>query len=146
MKRDSDDVASTNLSRITIPRIIPPTPEEIERRRALVAKVRALREEMGAVGVSTADLIREAREGEGDNFLTLAGDQATPDDFIEGESTPTSPRIELPPIPPPTPEELERRRVLVDQILARRDRIGPIGISVTDLIREVRDEADGIDE
>ena len=61
-------------------------------------------------------------------------------------STTTIPRIELPPIPPPTPEELKRRGEVVDRILALRDKIGLIGISTSDLIREVRDEADGIDE
>jgi len=41
---------------------------------------------------------------------------------------------------------LKRRGEVVDRILALRDKIGPIGISTSDLIREVRDEADGIDE
>ncbi|MEA2584219.1 MAG: hypothetical protein QOF33_2304 [Thermomicrobiales bacterium] len=58
----------------------------------------------------------------------------------------TLPKIKLPPIPAPTPEELERRREVVDRILALRDKIGPIGISTSNVSREVRDEADGIDE
>ena len=62
MRRDSDDSTSATLPRITIPPIIPPTPEEIERRRALVAKVLALREEIGPIGISTAELIRQVRE------------------------------------------------------------------------------------
>jgi hypothetical protein len=56
------------------------------------------------------------------------------------------PKIKLPAISPPTSEELERRREVVDRILALRDQIGPIGISTSDLIREVRDEADGLEE
>ena len=55
-------------------------------------------------------------------------------------------RIKVPPIPLLAEEDLKRRREAVDRILALRDRIGPIGISTADLIREVRDEADGIDE
>jgi hypothetical protein len=59
---------------------------------------------------------------------------------------PTRPEIKTPPILPPTAEELERRGEVVDRILARRDAIGPIGISTADLIREVREEAEGIDD
>jgi hypothetical protein len=68
-----------------------------------------------------------------------------PIDPSEGPDV-TPKRIKIPPLPPPSPEVLERRREAVDRILARRDQIGPIGISTSDLIREVRDEADGIDE
>jgi hypothetical protein len=64
MRSDSDDSTSATLPRISIPPIIPPTPEEIERRRALVAKVLALREEIGPIGVSTAELSRQVREEE----------------------------------------------------------------------------------
>jgi hypothetical protein len=61
-------------------------------------------------------------------------------------ATTTLPKIKIPPIPVPTPEELERRRVSVERILALRDKIGQIGISTSGLIQEVRDEDDGIDE
>jgi hypothetical protein len=54
--------------------------------------------------------------------------------------------IKLPPIPDPTPEELRQRAEAIDRMRANRDKIGPIGISAADLIREVRDELDGIDE
>jgi hypothetical protein len=54
--------------------------------------------------------------------------------------------IKLPPIPDPTPEELRRRAEAIDRMIAVREQIGPIGISTSDLIREVRDELDGIDE
>jgi hypothetical protein len=47
------------------------------------------------------------------------------------------------PIEPPTPEEIERRRVLFARVMALRDEIGPIGISTSELIRQVREEADG---
>lgn len=33
-----------------------------------------------------------------------------------------------------TPEELERRRVIIDRIVKRREEIGPIGISVEELL------------
>ena len=36
----------------------------------------------------------------------------------------TLPRIKLPPIPPPTPEELERRGEVIDRILALGVKIG----------------------
>ncbi|MEA2594817.1 MAG: hypothetical protein QOF01_1286 [Thermomicrobiales bacterium] len=55
----------------------------------------------------------------------------------------TLPRIEMQPIEPPTPEEIERRRVLFARVMALRDEIGPIGISTSELIRQVREEADG---
>ncbi len=58
----------------------------------------------------------------------------------------TLPKIELPPFKPATPEEIERRRVLVARIIERRERIGPIGIRADELIRQVRAEADGLDE
>ncbi|HEY7033204.1 MAG TPA: hypothetical protein VH482_17830 [Thermomicrobiales bacterium] len=61
-------------------------------------------------------------------------------------ATATVPKIKMPPIPPPTTEEIERRREVVSRIIALREKIGPIGISTSDLIREGRDEADGIDD
>lgn len=49
------------------------------------------------------------------------------------------PIIILPPYHPPTAEELERRRALGERARAIRKRIGPLGFSVIDLIREDRD-------
>ena len=49
------------------------------------------------------------------------------------------PRIILPPYNPPTPENLERRQNAAKEILRMRSEIGPLGRSVTDLIREDRD-------
>lgn len=43
-------------------------------------------------------------------------------------------RIQLPPRIPATPEELARRRALFDEIDRIRESIGPIDISVDDLI------------
>jgi hypothetical protein len=54
------------------------------------------------------------------------------------ESTATLPRIEI----PPSPEELERRRVLHERILKLRERIGPIGIRADELIHEARAESE----
>ena len=48
------------------------------------------------------------------------------------------PRLILPAYEPPTEEELERRQNAAREILRIRDEIGPIGRSVTDLIREDR--------
>ena len=41
---------------------------------------------------------------------------------------------------PPTPEEMERRRKIVDEILARRDARPPLGISTIELVRQSRRE------
>lgn len=57
-----DRPESTTIPRIQIPRIEPPTLEEIERRRALSAEVLALREKIGSIGISTDELLRHARE------------------------------------------------------------------------------------
>jgi hypothetical protein len=51
-------------------------------------------------------------------------------------------RISLPHLPPATPEEIERRRALFNEAVAFRERIGPIGISAAELVREVREEAE----
>ena len=59
------------------------------------------------------------------------------DDRSDATET-TLPRIKLPEIKPPTPEEIERRRVLFDRMIARRERIGPLGIRIEDLIHELR--------
>lgn len=48
----------------------------------------------------------------------------------------------LPPYEPASEEELQRRRELFDHAMAFRERIGPIGITAAELIREVRDDAD----
>ncbi len=54
--------------------------------------------------------------------------------------------IKLPPIPEPTPEDLQRRREAIDRMRANRDRMRPLGISSSELIREVREELEGVDE
>lgn len=53
-------------------------------------------------------------------------------------------RITLPPIPRASVEEIERRRALFREAMALRDEIGPIGVSAADLVRQVRDESDGL--
>ena len=50
----------------------------------------------------------------------------------------TLPKIKLPEFAPVTPEEIERRRALFAQIVALREKIGPIGVPVEDLIHELR--------
>ena len=49
----------------------------------------------------------------------------------------TLPRIEID-LSPPSPEEIERRRELFERMRQRRDRIGPIGIKIEDIIHELR--------
>lgn len=53
------------------------------------------------------------------------------------------PTITLPPHIPATPEEIARRRAVAADADRIRELIGPIGISVSELIRQVRDEAEG---
>lgn len=50
------------------------------------------------------------------------------------DSTTTLPRIVIPPVVPVTPEEIERRRVLIQEIDRIRESIGPIGIDAAELI------------
>jgi hypothetical protein len=42
----------------------------------------------------------------------------------------------------PTAAEIERRRIVVERMLARSDRVGPIGIRADDLLHEARAEAE----
>lgn len=62
MGREQPSVPGTTLTEMQLPPIVPPTPEEIARRRALFEEVMALREKIGAIGLSTAELVREVRE------------------------------------------------------------------------------------
>ena len=43
---------------------------------------------------------------------------------------------------PPSLEEIQRRRVVFDQILRLLEQIGPVGVSADELIRRVRSEAE----
>ena len=54
--------------------------------------------------------------------------------------------ITLPPYQPATPEEIARRRELGREATRLRELVGLIGISSSDLIRQVRDEAEGLSE
>lgn len=60
------------------------------------------------------------------------------DDERAAPSATTRPKIKLPDLSPPTPEEIERRRVLFKRMIEQRDKIGPIGIPTEDLIHELR--------
>jgi hypothetical protein len=59
---------------------------------------------------------------------------------------PTVPRVVLPPLRPPSPEEIERRRILFARAMALRAEIGPIGIRTDELVHLARVEADGADD
>lgn len=50
-------------------------------------------------------------------------------------------RRDIPDIVPVTAEEIERRRRIVERILRRRERVGPIGIRADDLLHAARDES-----
>ena len=45
-----------------LPAYVPPTDEELRRRRAVAERLRLLREEMEPLGLSAVDLIREDRD------------------------------------------------------------------------------------
>ncbi len=54
------------------------------------------------------------------------------------------PKLELPPPPPITPEELERRRKIFDRIEKLREEIGPIDMTLEELMAyDDEDEDDG---
>ena len=55
--------AATLVPRVTLPPLLPPTPEEIARRRTLFAKVMALREQIGPIGITTDELVHQTRAG-----------------------------------------------------------------------------------
>lgn len=57
----------------------------------------------------------------------------------------TLPRIEID-RSPPSPEEIERRRKLFEEIRVIREEIGPIGVLVEDLIHELRGGDDRFDK
>ncbi len=63
-----------------------------------------------------------------------------------GPNRGTVARIPIPPAVPPSAAEIERRRALAARVDALREKIGPIGIAVDELIHQVRMEADGIDD
>lgn len=56
------------------------------------------------------------------------------------------PKITIPPHVPASAEEKSRRRALGQEADRLRELIGPIGMSTSDLIRQIRDEAEGLDE
>lgn len=51
-------------------------------------------------------------------------------------------RRDIPPVIPPTDKELERRRNVIQRILRRRERVGPIGIRADDLLHEARADSE----
>ncbi len=71
-------------------------------------------------------------------ILAVGYEEDGMDDDRLASAASTLPRIKRPGFPPVTPKEIERRRVLFDRMIARRERIGPIGIRFEDLIHELR--------
>jgi hypothetical protein len=72
------------------------------------------------------------------------------EEIMRSEDTETAksmlPRIVLPPLDPPSPEELAHRREIFARSRALRDEIGPIGIRSDELLREAREDADAANE
>ncbi len=68
MSIERPEPTTSTIHRIPIPRIEPPTQEEIERRRELSAKVNALREKIGPIGIPADELLRHAREDTDDEW------------------------------------------------------------------------------
>jgi hypothetical protein len=50
------------------------------------------------------------------------------------------PKIDLPPIVPPTPEELARRRKLFAEVMRLREEMGPLGLTIEELLAEDEDD------
>jgi hypothetical protein len=61
MHDDHSASANPSLPRIKLPDFPPVTPEEIERRRALVARIRERRERIGPIGIPADELIHQVR-------------------------------------------------------------------------------------
>ena len=59
-----DDHPESTGSTLQIPEPTPITPEEIKRRRVLIAEARVPHEEIDPIGVSVEDLIHELRGGD----------------------------------------------------------------------------------
>lgn len=57
--RQSPDNSNTAITapRITLPDFTPPTPEELEQRRASVKRILELREKIGPIGIDPVELI-----------------------------------------------------------------------------------------
>ena len=47
--------------------------------------------------------------------------------------------IIIPEIEDPNPAELKRRREIIERTLKLREEIGPLGFSLTDILRELRE-------
>ncbi len=60
-------------------------------------------------------------------------------DIESARRTTKLPRLVLPPYKPPTHQELERRQLLGEKADEVREKIGPLGFSLSDLIREDRE-------
>ncbi|HVC33460.1 MAG TPA: hypothetical protein VNL16_08115 [Chloroflexota bacterium] len=51
-------------------------------------------------------------------------------------------RIQIPPFEPPSPEEIQRRRKLFDEVMRLRESMPPLGFDAAELIRQLRDGDD----
>lgn len=67
METGDSGVNVVTMARIKLPAFSPISPEELDQRRRLVADVRALRDEIGPIGLPVDDLVHEAR-GEDERF------------------------------------------------------------------------------
>jgi hypothetical protein len=56
--------------------------------------------------------------------------------------SPTTHRIDIPPVTPLTPDQLRRRQEAIDHILLHRQQRGPIGISADELKHLARAESE----
>ncbi len=118
------------------------TPEEHERRRALADEADRIRTVVGPLGFSAdCDDPRVSKWSDGTH--QRKGDRMTGrHDRNRTGGMIDLPRIDTPPSIAPTPEELERRRLIVERILARRERVGPIGIRADEWLHEAEAESE----
>jgi len=144
MDHDEEGDYGKSWPRIRSPELPPVTPQGIARRRELFDEVVERRERMGLTGIPTDQLLRPTPVDDGAGFEASRRSEVDRDDDECGVAT--LPRINLPEFPPVTAEEIERRRQVAVRILERRERIGPIGIPVEDLIHEIRGGDDRFDK
>jgi|GEM_PF-2622641 len=134
---------SLGLPKLELPPALPPTPEELERRKKVFDRMIKLQEEIGPIDMTLEDLMaydedEDEREAFDEKMEEPNMDRESLSLFRESLGLP---KLELPPALPPTPEELERRKKVFDRMIKLQEEIGPIDMTLEDLM--AYDEDDG---
>lgn len=56
-----DNLIQRAVKQVVVPPSVPPPPEELERRKRVFAEIEQIRDQIGPIGTSTAELIRQDR-------------------------------------------------------------------------------------